>query len=51
MKHVEHQVQPCDRDCPLYPSNGEVKYVLEINSGLARENEINVADEAKVVLQ
>jgi len=44
--YVAHDSQPCEADpCPIIRHNGTAKYVLEINTGLASENEIDVGDD------
>ena len=36
-------VPPCEADpCPTYPSEGNVKYVLEVNAGWAERNSISI---------
>ena len=42
---------PCmDVACRSYIPNGEARYVLEVNSGFAEENGINIGDEVNILL-
>jgi len=49
VKHVAHGAKPCtavnDADCPKIPSTAPVKYVLEINSGVADKLPIKNGDQ------
>lgn len=39
--HISNDVKPCPKgvlNCPLYPSELPVKYVLEINAGLSKKH-------------
>lgn len=39
--HIANDVKPCPKgtlNCPLYPSELPVKYVLEINAGLSKKH-------------
>jgi uncharacterized membrane protein (UPF0127 family) len=46
---IQHDAQPCEKDpCTTYPSTKPFKYVVEVNAGWAKENEIEVGD--KLVL-
>lgn len=45
--HIEADVKPCPKgvlNCPLYPSELPVKYVLELNAGLAEKNGLRNGD-------
>lgn len=45
--NVQRRVPPClssDRPCPLYPSTGAAKYVLELNAGSAEKLGVSPGD-------
>lgn len=43
---VAREVPPCrSLSCPVYPSRAPAQYVLELNSGLAREIGVQTGDE------
>lgn len=42
---VKENVPPCKEDpCPSYPSKQPAKYVLEVNSGFALKNNLEIGD-------
>lgn len=41
---VQHEPGVSDKDLKLYPSFQPVDYVLEVNAGFARKNNVNVGD-------
>ena len=47
---INENAQPCKtiRECPIYPSKKPARYVLEINAGLARKNNLKIGDKAIV---
>jgi len=51
MVSVQQRVPPCQNggnSCPTYPSNGQAKYVLELNAGTADKLGVKPGDELKV---
>lgn len=48
VKHIVHSAQPCtaasDSDCPKYNSEEKIKFVLELNGGIAKEYDIREGD-------
>ena len=50
IKHIAHDAKPCtaanDKDCPLYNSNAQVKYVLELKAGMTDKLDIKEGDRA-----
>ncbi len=43
--HIEHSAPPCkESPCPTYASQFPAQYVLELNSGWAIENNLNLGD-------
>lgn len=48
ISHIVHDARPCtaalDQDCPKYNSAASVKYVLEINAGLAQQWQLGEGD-------
>jgi uncharacterized membrane protein (UPF0127 family) len=50
ISEIKENIQPCVEDpCPVYPSEHPVKYVLEVNAGFCRSNNITVGDVARIV--
>ena len=46
---IQKMAQPCKADpCPLYPSVGPAKYVLEINAGLSDKLKIQSGDQVQM---
>ena len=46
---IQKNAQPCTSDpCQSYPSTSPVRYILEINGGLADEKNINVKDQVQI---
>ena len=46
---IYSSVPPCfDIGCPLYPSNGEMLYVVETVANFTIENNINIGDKVKI---
>jgi uncharacterized membrane protein (UPF0127 family) len=49
INEIKEDLKPCEKEpCLLYPSNFPVKYVLEVNSGFCRQNNIKVGDKVKI---
>ena len=49
INEIKEDVQPClEEPCALYPSTFPVKYVLEVNSGFCRLNNVKVGDRIKI---
>ncbi|MEO7068304.1 MAG: DUF192 domain-containing protein [Rhodanobacter sp.] len=46
---MQLDVPPCKADpCPVYPSDGSAKYVLEVAAGTAKRIGVSVGDELKI---
>lgn len=46
---IKENVQPCLLDtCPIYPSQYPVKYVIEVNAGFSRKNNIQIGNFIKL---
>jgi uncharacterized membrane protein (UPF0127 family) len=51
--NVQQRVPPClstDNQCPVYPSTGPAKYVLELNGGSAEKLGVKPGDELTIHL-
>lgn len=46
---IKEDVQPCMSDpCQIYPSKYPTKYVIEVNAGFSKANNIQVGDSVKM---
>jgi len=46
---IKHNFEPCKTiNCPAYTSKLPAKYVLEVNSGYAKQNNINIGDKITI---
>ena len=46
--HIEHEAQPCDKECKsLTPSSENAQFVLEINGGVTEKLNITLENEVK----
>ncbi len=49
---IKHNAQPClEKNCEIFTPNKKVKYVLEINSGIAEEIGLEIGDEVEFKLK
>lgn len=41
---IAEDAQPCKFKCPIYRPDSKASYVLEVNSGFAKENKLQIGD-------
>jgi uncharacterized membrane protein (UPF0127 family) len=48
--NIKENVQPCIHNgpCPSYSSKEPTKYVLDVNTGFAKQNEINFGNSLEI---
>ena len=48
--NIKENVQPCIHNgpCPSYSSKEPIKYVLGVNAGFAKQNEINIGNSLEI---
>lgn len=46
---IKHELQPCKTPiCPNYKSSSPIKYALEVNSGYAKQNNLNIGNKVTI---
>ena len=48
--HIEKNVQPCGILCPIYRPNEKAKYAIEVNTGFADKNKVEVGHFVEIIL-
>ncbi len=48
--HIVENAQPCTTNCEIYKPEKSAKYILEVNSGFVKDNNIKLGDSVKIEL-